>query len=85
MQLRAKQVHGLFVERFNAQDADGLMALYEPNAVILPTGCAGGGVRSCSYSVSARRISRTERKDGEYNCSGDRAAGNRDIVFIVRC
>jgi ketosteroid isomerase-like protein len=32
----AKQVHELFVERFNAQDADGIIALYEPNAVILP-------------------------------------------------
>ena len=32
----AKQVHELFVERFNAQDADGIIELYEPNAVILP-------------------------------------------------
>ena len=32
----AKQVHAVFVERFNAQDADGIIALYEPNAVILP-------------------------------------------------
>jgi fatty-acyl-CoA synthase len=34
----AKQVHELFVERFNAQDADGVLELYEPNAVILPPG-----------------------------------------------
>ena len=32
----AKQVHELFVERFNAQDANGIIELYEPNAVILP-------------------------------------------------
>jgi ketosteroid isomerase-like protein len=32
----AKQVHELFVERFNAQDADAIIELYEPNAVILP-------------------------------------------------
>jgi len=32
----AKQVHELFVERFNAQNADGIIELYEPNAVILP-------------------------------------------------
>jgi len=32
----AKQVHAVFVERFNAQDADGIIELYEPNAVILP-------------------------------------------------
>ena len=32
----AKQVHELFVARFNAQDADGIIALYEPEAVILP-------------------------------------------------
>ena len=32
----AKQVHELFVERFNAQDVDGIIELYEPNAVILP-------------------------------------------------
>ncbi len=34
----ARQVHELFVERFNAQDADGIIELYEPNAVILPPG-----------------------------------------------
>jgi ketosteroid isomerase-like protein len=34
--ITAKQVHELFVERFNAQDADGIIELYEPNAVILP-------------------------------------------------
>ena len=34
--ITAKQVHELFVERFNAQDADGILELYEPNAVILP-------------------------------------------------
>ena len=34
----ARQVHELFVERFNAQDADGVIELYEPNAVILPPG-----------------------------------------------
>lgn len=34
----AKQVHELFVERFNARDVDGIMELYEPNAVILPPG-----------------------------------------------
>ena len=32
----AKQVHELFVERFNAQDADAIIELYEPNAVIIP-------------------------------------------------
>jgi len=32
----ARHVHELFVERFNAQDADGIIELYEPNAVILP-------------------------------------------------
>ena len=32
----AKQVHELFVERFNVQDVDGIIELYEPNAVILP-------------------------------------------------
>ena len=32
----AKQVHELFVERFNAQDVDVIIELYEPNAVILP-------------------------------------------------
>jgi ketosteroid isomerase-like protein len=32
----AKQVHELFVERFNAQDADAIIELYETNAVILP-------------------------------------------------
>ena len=32
------QVHELFVERFNSQDADGIIELYEPNAVILPPG-----------------------------------------------
>ncbi len=31
-----KQVHELFVERFNAQDADGIIELCKPNAVILP-------------------------------------------------
>ena len=34
----AKQVHELFVERFNEQDAEGLIELYEQNAVILPPG-----------------------------------------------
>lgn len=34
--MTAKQVQELFVERFNAQDVDGIMELYEPNAVILP-------------------------------------------------
>ena len=34
----ARQVHELFVERFNSQDADGVIELYEPNAVILPPG-----------------------------------------------
>jgi len=32
----ARQVHELFVERFNAKNVDGIMELYEPNAVILP-------------------------------------------------
>ncbi len=32
----AKQVHELFVERFNAKNVDGIIELYEPNAVILP-------------------------------------------------
>jgi len=32
----AKQVHELFVERFNVQDVDGIIELYESNAVILP-------------------------------------------------
>ncbi len=31
-------IHELFVERFTAQDAEGLIELYEPNAVILPPG-----------------------------------------------
>jgi ketosteroid isomerase-like protein len=34
----AKQVHELFVERFNKQDVESLIELYEPNAVILPPG-----------------------------------------------
>ncbi len=34
----AKQVHELFVERFNAKNLDDMIALYEPNAVILPPG-----------------------------------------------
>jgi len=34
----AKQVHELFVERFNARNLDGIIELYEPNAVILPPG-----------------------------------------------
>jgi len=32
----ARQVHELFVERFNAKNVDGIIDLYEPNAVILP-------------------------------------------------
>ena len=32
----AKQVHEFFVERFNVQDVDGLIELYEPDAIILP-------------------------------------------------
>ena len=36
--MTARQVHELFVERFNAQDADGCVELYEQNAVILPPG-----------------------------------------------
>ncbi len=34
----ARRVHELFVERFNAQEADGIIELYEANAVILPPG-----------------------------------------------
>jgi len=34
----AKQVHELFVERFNAKNLDGIIELYEPSAVILPPG-----------------------------------------------
>jgi ketosteroid isomerase-like protein len=40
----AKQVHELFVERFNAQDADAIIELYEPNAVILPPDALSGHV-----------------------------------------
>jgi hypothetical protein len=80
----ARRVHELFVERFNSQDADGVIELYEPNAVILPPGAPEvGGVGSCSHSGSARRNSRAEGKDGEYNCSRDRAAGYRNIVFSL--
>lgn len=34
----ARQVHELFVERFNTKDEDGILELYEPDAVILPPG-----------------------------------------------
>jgi ketosteroid isomerase-like protein len=33
---KAKHVHELFVERFNAQDVEGIIELYEPNAILLP-------------------------------------------------
>ena len=36
----AKQVHELFVERFNVQDVEGLIELYEPDAIILPPNAA---------------------------------------------
>ncbi len=36
--MTARQVHELFVERFNAQDPDGIIELYERDAVILPPG-----------------------------------------------
>ena len=53
----AKQVHELFVERFNALDADGIMALYEPNA----------GTNLCCSSVclSAEREPETNPFTGE--------------------
>jgi ketosteroid isomerase-like protein len=31
-----EQIHRLFQDRFNAGDLDGLMALYEPGAAIIP-------------------------------------------------
>ncbi|MCC6175149.1 MAG: SgcJ/EcaC family oxidoreductase [Chloroflexi bacterium] len=31
-----ESVHRLFVERFNANDLEGLMALYEPQATLVP-------------------------------------------------
>jgi len=34
----ARQVHELFIERFNERDMDGVIELYEPNAVLLPPG-----------------------------------------------
>ena len=52
-------LRGLFVERLNAGDVDGLVALYEPNAVL---GLPGGQVAAGREQIRAAYLQLVEAK-----------------------
>jgi len=75
----ARQVHELFVERFNAKNLDGMLELYETNAVILPPGAP----EVVSGHTAIRKVLEgILALDGEMNNVIVRVIGQQDVAIL---
>lgn len=64
-----EQMHGLFEQAFNAGDIEALMALYEPDAALVPQPGAiaegSAAIRESLSQVAIRGVARDRRDDIE--------------------